>query len=143
MHPSACKATAPSSLPPLMIPLLPALPTNHHGSVPRRRKPFCESSALSASSTTVSSSRRIWCCDCRTYRPAIPYANKVDSKEERRDSCSATEEEEGWRACYGWPRHWRCLGELSAMLADGQGRGGRSGQGFHCANMEPLLDRKP
>jgi hypothetical protein len=84
MHPSACKATAPSSLPPLMIPLLPALPTNHHGSVPRRRKPFCESSALSASSTTVSSSRRIWCCDCRTYRPAIPYANKVDSKEERR-----------------------------------------------------------
>ena len=48
MHPSACKATAPSSLPPLMIPLLPALPTNHHGSVPRRRKPFCESSALSA-----------------------------------------------------------------------------------------------
>jgi len=26
MHPSACKATAPSSLPPLMIPLLPALP---------------------------------------------------------------------------------------------------------------------
>jgi hypothetical protein len=29
-----------------------------------------------------------------------PYADKVDSKEERRDSCSATEEEEGWRACY-------------------------------------------
>ena len=27
------------------------------------------------------------------HRPAIPYANKVDSKEERRDSCSATEEE--------------------------------------------------
>jgi hypothetical protein len=49
------------------------------------------------------------------HRPAIPYANKVDSKEERRDSCSATEEEEGWRACYGWPRNWRCLGELSAM----------------------------
>ena len=66
MHPSACKATAPSSLPPLMIPLLPALPTNHHGSAPRRRKPFCGSSALSASSTTVSSSRRRWYCDCRT-----------------------------------------------------------------------------
>ena len=35
------------------------------------------------------------------HRPAIPYANKVDSKEERRDPCSATEEEpdeEGWRA---------------------------------------------
>jgi hypothetical protein len=85
MHPSACKATAPSSsLPLLMIPLPPALPTNHNGSVPRRRKTFCGSSALiSASSTTVSSSRRRWCC---------------------RDSCSATEEEEGWSACYGWPR---------------------------------------
>src|SRR5487761_500388 len=119
-----------------MIALLPALPTNHHGSVPRRRKPFCgsrqpcprlgEDGAVTAG-----------------HRPAIPYANKVDSKEERRDSCSATEEEEGWRACCGWPRNWRCLGELSAMLADGQVRRGRSGQGFHCANMEPLLDRKP
>ncbi|KAN0066841.1 hypothetical protein V8E54_015013 [Elaphomyces granulatus] len=29
----------------------------------------------------------------------------------------------------------------SAMLTDRQGRGGRSGQGFHCANMKPLLDR--
>src|SRR5487761_535096 len=74
-----------------MIALLPALPTNHHGSVPRRRKPFCgsrqpcprlgEDSAVTAG-----------------HRPAIPYANKVDSKEERHDSCSATEEEEGWRA---------------------------------------------
>jgi hypothetical protein len=28
------------------------------------------------------------------------------------------------------------------MLADAQGRdSGRPGQGFHCANMEPLLDR--
>jgi hypothetical protein len=33
------------------------------------------------------------------------------------------------------------LEELSAMLADAQGRGGGPGQGFHCANMEPLLDR--
>jgi len=41
-----------------------------------------------------------------------------------------------------WPRNWRCLGELSAMLAGGQGRGGRSGQGFHCANTEPLLERQ-
>ncbi|KAN0066849.1 hypothetical protein V8E54_015021 [Elaphomyces granulatus] len=29
----------------------------------------------------------------------------------------------------------------SAMLTDRQGWGGRSGQGFHCANMKPLLDR--
>jgi hypothetical protein len=28
------------------------------------------------------------------HRPAIPYANKVDSKEERCDSCSATERRE-------------------------------------------------
>jgi hypothetical protein len=27
------------------------------------------------------------------------------------------------------------------MLTDGQVQGGRSGQGFHCANMEPLLHR--
>ena len=40
-----------------------------------------------------------------------------------------------------WPRNWRCLEELSAMLADAQGRGGRPGQDFHCTNMEPLLDR--
>ena len=67
MHPSARKATALSSLPLLMIPLPPALPTNHHGSVLRRRKPFCGSSALSASSTTVSPSlKRSWCCGCRT-----------------------------------------------------------------------------
>ena len=29
----------------------------------------------------------------------------------------------------------------SAMLTDKQDWGGRSGQGFHCANMKPLLDR--
>jgi len=34
------------------------------------------------------------------HHPATPYADKVDTKEDRRDSCSATEEE-GWRACYG------------------------------------------
>jgi hypothetical protein len=34
------------------------------------------------------------------HRPATPYADKIGTKEERRDSCSATEEE-GWRACYG------------------------------------------
>ena len=27
------------------------------------------------------------------------------------------------------------------MLTDGQGREGRSGHGFHCANIEPLLHR--
>jgi len=37
----------------------------------------------------------------------------------------------------GLNRNWRCLEELSA---DRQGRGRRSGQDFHCANMEPLLD---
>ncbi|KAN0067335.1 hypothetical protein V8E54_014598 [Elaphomyces granulatus] len=76
MHPSACKATAPSSLPPLMIPLLPALPRLGQP-CPR----LGEDGAVTAG-----------------HRPAIPYADKVDSKEERRDSCSATEEEEGWRA---------------------------------------------
>jgi len=29
-----------------MIPLPPALPTNHHGSVLRRRKPFCAGIAI-------------------------------------------------------------------------------------------------
>ena len=99
MHPSARKATVLSSLPLLMIPLPPALPTNHHGSVLRRRKPLCGSSALSASPTTSPSLKRSWCCGCR-HRPATPYADKVDTKEERRESCPATEEE-GWRACYG------------------------------------------
>src|SRR5712664_1076996 len=43
-----------------------------------------------------------------------------------------------WNGGVLWPRNWRCLGELSAMLASGQGRGGRSGHGFHCAREEPL-----
>ena len=80
----------------------------------------------------------LWLGHC----PATLYADKVDSKEERRDSCSATED--GWRACYGQTGQLvKELGleELSAMLTDGQGRGGRSGKGFHCANMEPLLHR--
>ena len=34
------------------------------------------------------------------HRPAAPYTDKVDTKEERRASSPATEEE-GWRACYG------------------------------------------
>ena len=47
----------------------------------------------------VSSSRkRSWCCGwdiiLQLYMP-------IDSKEERYDSCSATEEEDGWHACYG------------------------------------------
>ena len=31
------------------------------------------------------------------------------------------------RSLSSWPRNWRCLEELSAMLTDRQGRGGRSG----------------
>ena len=51
-------------------------------------------------------------------------------------------EEEGWRACYGQIEQLAKELEMpSAMLTDGQGWGGRSGQGFHCANMKPLLDR--
>ena len=52
-------------------------------------------------------------------RPATPYPDKVDSKEEERRDTAATEEE-GRRACYGptdrlsgWPGNWRCLEELS------------------------------
>ena len=113
-HQPALEVEAPS-LPPLMIPLLPALPTNHHGSVLRRvlrrRKPFCGSSALSASSTTVSpSSKRSRCCGCRTLSCNSICPHKVDTKEERRDSCPATEEE-GWPTdrLSSWPRNWRCL----------------------------------
>jgi len=51
-------------------------------------------------------------------------------------------EEEGWRACYGQIEQLAKELEMpSAMLTDRQGWGGRSGQGFHCANMKPLLDR--
>jgi hypothetical protein len=93
MHPSARKATALSSLAPLMGSLPPALPTNHHGSV---REGASGSSALSASSTTVSPCprlRRGAGAVAAGHHPATPYADKVDTKEERRDSW--------WRVCYG------------------------------------------
>ena len=105
MHPSARKATALSSLPPLMIPLPPALPTNHHSSVPRRRKPFCGSSALSTSSTTVL--RREAGAVAAGHRPATPYADKVE-KEERRDSVRPRKRKGDVLATDGlnsWPRN--------------------------------------
>ena len=71
------------------------------------------------------------------HRPATPYAHKVDTKEERRDSCPATEEE----GCGQIEQLAKELEMPSAILTDRQGWGGRSGQGFHCANMKPLLDR--
>ncbi|KAN0079415.1 hypothetical protein V8E54_004629 [Elaphomyces granulatus] len=114
MHPSA------RSLPPLMIPLPPVSPTNHHSSVPRRRKPFCGSSALKASSTTVSEEKLVlWLQDI-----VLQLHMPTKSREERRDSVR--------------PRKRK--GDVFAT--DGlNSRGRRSGQGFHCANMEPLLDR--
>src|SRR5712664_3857396 len=94
-RPSSRKATALSSLPPLMIPLPPALPTNHHGSVLRRRKPFCGSSALSASSTTVSEEKG--CCGCRTSS-----CNSVcpQSRHERGETCLLSGHGRG-RVAYG------------------------------------------
>ena len=85
-----------------MIPLPPALPTNHHSITARLRKgasPF-------AGSTTMSSSRKKSGAVAAGHRPATPYPDKVDSKEERRDPCLATEEGEGWRACYGQIKLW-------------------------------------
>ena len=94
MHPSACKATVPSSLPPLMIPLLPALP--RLGSVKAQAflREFCSKRQFD---NHVPVSGAV----AAGHHPATPYADKVDTKEDRRDSCSATEEEpeeEGWRA---------------------------------------------
>ena len=118
-----------------MISLLSALPINHHGSVLRRRKLFCGSSALSASSITVSpSSKRSWCCGCRTSSICS------QSRHERGETWLM--EKEGWRACYGQIEQLAKELEMpSAMLTDRQGWGGMSGQGFHCANMKFLLDR--
>ncbi|KAN0077550.1 hypothetical protein V8E54_005854 [Elaphomyces granulatus] len=115
-HPSARKTTALSALPPLMIPLPPALPSRL-GSAKAQAllRKFC-------SKRPCPRLRRQAGAVAAGHRPATPYAYKVDMKEERRDSCPATEEE-------GWPTD-----RLSSW-------GGRSGQGFHCANMKPLLDR--
>jgi hypothetical protein len=70
--------------------------------------------------------------------------DKVGLEEGRRDPCG-TEEEERWRVCYGQieqlAKELENASRSFQLLADAQGRGGRLGQGFHCANMEPLLDR--